>query len=349
MFKTFLKGAALIALSSVFICSCGYCSNKNLDILTAFSSQMKKENSLWVGTFQLVFNDMKNEILKKDVVFKGEKPTKDLNLLNSQEFDKSMLNEESYYTSYGLTSPEAKKQIEKDILAKFNEKSSILDTLDWSKGYQKYYAYAMLKKDFEFPNEFDKLKSAKFNNSKEKFNYFGINEKSSDLLDDNVGVLFYNGKNDYAVRLYTKNDDIVYLYRTDDSSNFKKQFEKMQTQSKKFKGNRFFGENDTLMVPNLKLKDQRNYKELCNKIIEGTDRMIFSDAIETIELELNSKGGRVKSEAALMTRTMSLRHPDTSEGRDFNFDKPFTMFLIDKGKKDPYLAIKVKNLKGINK
>ena len=344
-----MKKTLLAIMSIVFLSASAFCASNQTDILTLFSSKSKAENKIWVGTFQLVFNDMKNNIIKHNIEFLKEKPTKELKGLNSEEFSADMLNPESYFTSYGETSPEAKEEIKKAIFEKFKETSDILDSMDWSKGMGKYYAYAMLKKEFEFLNEFDKLEKSKFNNSKEKYNFFGITKNSDKILDDNLAVLFYNSDKDYAVRLYTKNNDIVYLYRTDKKDEFNKLFDEMQKQSKKYKGNRFFLAQDTLKIPNLNIKKERKYTELCNKQIKGTDIM-FSDAIETVQLELDNKGGKVKSEAAIMTKMAALPPmDDKAKPRNFNFDKTFVMFLIDKGKTDPYLALRVKDLKDFTK
>lgn len=338
----------LTILSVLLLFGCGYCKNSSeLDILTLFSSASDSNNKVWIGTFQLVFNDMKNNIIKKNIEFVKEKPTKELKGLNSEEFNSNMLNEQSYYTSYGETSFEARDKIKIDLKNKFDTTSDLIDNLDWSKGIGKFYAYAMLKKEFNFLNPFDKLDAKPFNNSKKAFNYFGINKNSKNNLDDNVAVLFYNNDNDYAVRLFTQNDDIVYLYRTDSNKDFKTMYKSLEKQSEKFKGDRFFKTQDTIMIPDLNFKKERKYNELCNKIIKGTDSLYFSDAIETIQFSLNNEGGKVKSEAAIMTKMALYPIADKSKPRHFNFDKTFVLFLIDKGKNDPYMALRVKNLEGL--
>lgn len=344
-----MKKILLSTLAAVLLSGCAMCANsKSLDILTLFSTKSYSQNKAWVGTFQLVWNDMKNNIIKKDIKFIGEKPTRELIGLNNEEFNSTMLNDSSYYTSYGKTTPLAKEQIKNDIFKKFSEKSDILDMMDWSEGIGKYYAYAMLKKEFEFFEAFDKLEKTSFNNSKEKYDFFGIKEDSKEILDNNVGVLFYNNKNDFALQLRTQSNDIVYLYRTNSNNAFDKLYEKMIKKSEKYQGNKEFAKADTLKVPNLKINSQRKYPTLTNKQIEGTD-LYFSDAIETLQLELDNKGGKVKSEAMIMTKNCLL-HPEANiKPREFNFDKTFVMFLADAGKENPYLALRIKDLSEFQK
>lgn len=344
-----MKKILLTALAGLLLVACSQnVPAKDIDILTLFSSESNSADKIWVGTFQLVFNDMKNNLFKREIEFVNEEPTQELIGLNAEEFNKSMLNDSSYYTSFGPVSPSAKETVKKGIYEKFKETSAIIDKFDWSKVPGKFYAYAMLKKQFEFFEPFDKLEKASFNNSQKQYDFFGINDESKSILDKNVNVLFYNNENDYALQLLTTSGDIVFLYRTNSNENFKKQYDKMLKNSENYSGNKEFTSIDTLKVPNLKINSKREYPELCNKTIVGS-KLFFSDAIETIELELDNKGGKVKSEAMLITKMNFIPPERNPQPRHFDFDKTFTMFLIDSGKTDPYLALRVDDLSKFQK
>lgn len=87
-------------------------------------------NSVWCGTFQLVWNDMVNKVVKQDVVFTPQE--KIVENLNKQTFKEDQLSETDYYKIYDLLTLDLKEKIEKAIKEKFNEQSDILDSIDWS-------------------------------------------------------------------------------------------------------------------------------------------------------------------------------------------------------------------------
>ena len=99
-----------------------------------FSLTMDDEiqnNTAWCGTFQLIWNDLKNDLAKQDIVFIDDPNLQVVENLNKEEFKEEHLSEESYYKTYGHPSIEFKKQIEEAIKEKLNETSDILDDFNW--------------------------------------------------------------------------------------------------------------------------------------------------------------------------------------------------------------------------
>lgn len=316
----------------------------SIEVLPTMNTQSTAQNRIWVGTFQLVWNELTDKIVKAPVKFL-DFDSQMANNLNQKQFKKSNLNEKSYYVKSGIVSPALKAEIEKNIKSKFHETSDILKMFDFTYNPEKIFVYAMLKKDFRFTNAFDKLATGNFGNSQEKVKYFGINDNSNQKLYKNVSVLFYNDDNDFAVKLYTKGKDEVLLYRTNDDKTFDKYYAELNDKTAKYSGDKNFVKNDTLTIPDIKLYQETSFNELEGHQIVGTNMQI-DKTIETVDFRMNNKGVKLKSEAAIMLRCMSLA---PREGRDFTFNNNFVLFLIEKNQNTPYYAMKVSDVAAINK
>lgn len=316
----------------------------SIEVLPTMNTQSTAQNRIWVGTFQLVWNELTDKIVKAPVKFL-DFDSQIANNLNQKQFKKSNLNEKSYYVKSGIVSPALKAEIEKNIKSKFHETSDILKMFDFTYNPEKIFVYAMLKKDFRFTNAFDKLATGNFGNSQEKVKYFGINDNSNPKLYKNVSVLFYNDDNDFAVKLYTKGKDEVLLYRTNDDKTFDKYYAELNDKTAKYSGDKNFVKNDTLTIPDIKLYQETSFNELEGHQIVGTNMQI-DKTIETVDFKMNNKGVKLKSEAAIMLRCMSLA---PREGRDFTFNNNFVLFLIEKNQNTPYYAMKVSDVAAINK
>lgn len=316
----------------------------SIEVLPTMNTQSTAQNRIWVGTFQLVWNELTDKIVKAPVKFL-DFDSQMANNLNQKQFKKSNLNEKSYYIKSGIVSPALKAEIEKNIKSKFHETSDILKMFDFTYNPEKIFVYAMLKKDFRFTNAFDKLATGNFGNSQEKVKYFGINDNSNPKLYKNVSVLFYNDDNDFAVKLYTKGKDEVLLYRTNDDKTFDKYYAELNDKTAKYSGDKNFVKNDTLTIPDIKLYQETSFNELEGHQIVGTNMQI-DKTIETVDFRMNNKGVKLKSEAAIMLRCMSLA---PREGRDFTFNNNFVLFLIEKNQNTPYYAMKVSDVAAINK
>lgn len=316
--------------------------SEKIQMLPVFSSEAKQPDRLWVGTFQLVWNEFSDNIVKGHILFKDGTPeiAKQLNL---QSFKKTMLSENSYYTAYGETSSELKTQIEDAIMEKFGEKSDVLDKIDWDNPNNAYLIYAMLVKNFDFNTRFDVLKKEKFGSKNKNVQYFGIDKESRRQLYNGVSVLFYNSPFDFAVSLQSDNDEVI-LYRTSSNKTFKELYSDMKKKAQKYKGSKRFLAGDQLKVPYMSIKTSTDYKDLCNKEILNTDRLYIGQALQTVDFHMNNTGVKLKSEAALDIQFMSMPVMVKERGRNFFFDNTFLLFMKEKDKSLPYFALRVDNM-----
>lgn len=315
----------------------------DFEIIPTMNTVSNAKNTVWVGTFQLIWNDLIDEIIKAPVEFAGEKSVMADNL-NKKDFTVNELSDASYYKKLGLASPGLRKEIETAIKEKFNEKSDILGKFNWTPAKGKYILYAMLKKDFQFIKPFDELLPDEFNGSKGKVKYFGINEDSSSGLRSTVRVLFYNGKDDYAIMLRSKQGDNVYLYRTNDDKTLDVLYEEMQHKAMYYMGIRTFGKKDEFKAPVIDFKKEREFSELCNKRIENSDFMI-QKALETVQFKMDRTGVKLKSEAGIMVG-LTCCPGFREEPRYFYFNDRYVIFLQE-NKLKPYFGMKIEDAKAL--
>ena len=315
--------------------------NTKLNIVVSLEDEISA-NTAWCGTFNLIWNDLKNDLAKQDIVFTPQ--SKVAENLNKGTFNTSQLSEDSYYKVYGKTSKELKKQIEKAIKEKFNETSDILDDFDWEKDpNQSYFLYAMLKKEFEFPMVFTELENGEFGNYK-NVRYFGINSSTEKQVREQVKVLYYNSSKDFAVKLKTKGNDEVIISRGNKEKNFGEIYKGILDSEKKYEGITEFTVVDTLKIPNIKFNLKKEITEVEKKpfLFSNGDEYYIEKALQTIEFELDKRGGKIKSEAGMMVNLRAAINPE--EPREFLVDDTFTIFLKETEKDLPYFAAQISDI-----
>ncbi len=294
-------------------------------------------NKVWIGTFNLVWNDFMDEVIGGPVEFENYY-SELANELNAQSFKVDQLNENSYYKIQGETSYELKNKIEDGIMKKFKETSTILDKIEWGNP-QGYILYAMLKKEFNYIENFPILSPDVFGDSEEKIKYFGIDSNTRREASENIKVLFYNSSEDFAVQLKTKEGDEVILYKTvEENKSFKENYKELIEKEKEYTGSKIFEKSDIIKIPFISLKAEINYDELCGKKIKGSE-IFIRQALQTVEFDLNNCGGSVKSEAAIEV----LEGITFQKGREFIYNNDFILYLKEEQKENPYFALEVDN------
>ena len=330
---------------------------ENIEVVPTKRDTISKD-AAWCATFQLVWNDMKNEVVKKDVVFDEGNP-KIVDNLNKEEFTEDMISSDHYYKIYGLKSLALKSEIERGIQEKFNQKSDILNDFDWSSkalndpnnsNESRYFFYTMLYRKFEFLKEFKSLDNANFGDKYENIEYFGIDQNSESEVRNQINVLFYNSEDDFALLINTKSNDEIIYYKNPTGDNFNKIYSNMIAKSRMYRGNTTFTEYDEFKAPKMSFNIKREYEELEGKEFATADsiydKAVIEKAIQSIKLSIDEKGGEIKSEAAIDIRNYAtaIQSETKIEKRYFNVDDTFVLFLREKGKDTPYFAARVEDI-----
>lgn len=298
-------------------------------------------NMAWCGAFQLVWNDMQDNLVAGDVKF--DEPNEMVDNLNKQKFNENSISNEYYYKKWGLVNENLKEEIASGIKEKFNETSDILDVFNWTEEEDKYLFYAMLKRVFEFENEFTILEKNNFGKTK-NVEYFGINDETEEPVRNQVEVLYYTNENDFAVVLYTKQGDNIMLVRNPEGNTFEEIYANANEKASNDSGSKSFGEKDTLSVPNINLDVMKRYSELENKPFNNKDNepVFISQAYQTVKMTLDNKGGSVKSEAGLFTQKYAGKI--NTNPRNFDFNDKFAIFLLNDSN-NAYFAANVEDIK----
>lgn len=313
---------------------------KGAEVVPTLSDKVSADTS-WCPTFQLIWNDFKNDIVKEDIKF--DEKSDILDNLNKEDFTTKDISDNYYYKIYGRKNLELKNKIETAIKEKFNQTSDILDQFDWSSDaldsgedvIDRYFLYSMLYREFEFNRKFDTFND-KFKEI-ENVKYFGI-IKDNDEIRDQIKVYYYNDENDFAIKLITKNNDEVIVIKNPKGETFEEIYNNI-----KGKETTDFNSDDNFMMPKIDFNVLREYNELENRKIETIDGIYTVEkAIQSIRFSLDEKGGKVKSEAG-----MDVKFETTASDkkiRNFYVDDTFALLLKESNKEKPYFALRVDDI-----
>lgn len=293
--------------------------NHNISMNPSYQSTIDENtiNNLWVGTLDIAWKELESQLeMDKIDLQDGNLPVVDD--LNSSTFTKDMLDSNDYSISVERTETQGYK----------------IDT--------------SLNKELNFAIPFDNFSDMyewKFGDSEEIIKYFGINNASSEEMNKNVEILFFNRENEnsarsdnFAIKLKTKEGDEIILYRTNENKNFDEYYKDIQNKASSYTESKEFLEGDELRIPFVRVNGMIAHNELYGKFIKDTN-MFFTDVIQNVNFNLNDKGCNLSSEVTLVTEVTGI----SMEPRFCYFDDQFVIFMKEANSDQPYFALKVDN------
>jgi hypothetical protein len=307
------------------------------------------KNIIWCSSFQLAWNELKNDVIREPVQVIGAEALAER--LNTAKQSTADLLAESYYAAAGVVGDGIVPTIQSEMAKRFpSEPVPQFNSMppDWIIAYSYLEAYIKFTTPFR-PAERG-LVFTDSQGTQTKVDSFGIWDcflPQYKKVVEQVNILYYRGDpNDYertlefAVDLckftqpyqvvvacippkHTLAQTLAYL-QDKIAGPIEEQFR------------RELGSSDTLLVPNMFWKITHHFQELEGKNLAnpGFEPLPLVTAYQMIQFRLDRTGAILKSEALLNIAAIP---------RDFICDRPFLIYLKKRDAKHPFFVMWVDN------
>ena len=299
------------------------------------------KNLIYCSTFQLAWNELRDEIIKEDIRLTDEPSM--VKVLNKKMTTKADISEDCYVATAGFGGDGILERINEALRLKFKHEAP---TVEVQLRPDSILAYAFLLKDLKFATPFESLKAPiRFRSASRtvRVRAFGIREyrprqQRHAKMGRQVSILAYEYRTDECVvSLASKSPrDEIILARVKPGGTL---LETIRSAQKMIEDGRpdSLHSHDTLQIPKLDFDVRHSYAELINKFLlnKGFTSYWIARARQDIRFRLNEKGAMLKSKAEIEV--------ESAQERWLIFDSPFLVYLREKQGEYPYLAIWVDN------
>lgn len=310
------------------------------DIVASLDSEtISGRNLVYCATFQLVWNELADEIIKSPIELNGNLQL--VQSLNKRLFEKRDISPSCYLAMAGFGQNGIVEQIQHELRERFHREPE----LDIQIPPDGILAYAYLEKSLLFETKFDVYSEPLLFDGKINVQSFGVAQNST--ASSQIAILDYYDSDNFILKFQklanADTDEIVLakvtpkstlvetvesvLSRVDEKSNSPTTRKNLETVEK-------------VQIPKLCFNILREYRELEGKFVlnQGFQDYFIAVAQQVTKFQLDETGANLSSEAL-----MKLLRGIAPEPRKFVFDKPFLLFIKEPQSRFPYLALWIDN------
>jgi len=310
------------------------------------------KNIIWCSSFQLAWNEVKDNVIHAPLQVIGAEET--AARLNQAKQSTSDLESNSFYAAGGRTKDGIIGKIKKDMTAKFP--SHPLPDLDQYDGVPQgilAYSYLTANALFKYPFEqgekgLDFTDSHGARTEVTDFGSWPKRESQKDRIRKQVEVLYLrypensDGPDEYAIDLCRDSRPyqvVVAMVKPKDSLAETLAYARLQIEesSKRpdFAVERWLHTTDVVAVPEMFWKIEHHFSELIGRVVaNAAPAMPIAEAMQTTEFRLDRRGAAVGSEAVLYIKAAP---------REFVFNRPFLVYMQKRGAAQPFFVMWVDN------
>lgn len=298
---------------------------------------VKGENLVWCATFQMAW-DRAGGALGKPLTFKPQPRLADE--LNRRAFDLKWVAEDAVFVSGGVAKAGAEEEITAGARKLGCRDSELLKDLAPRLTPGELVFFAMLKKDLAFPKPFARLGSRRLAGKDVPCFGFAPELTGAEDLRRQVRVHHYGAENDFVIELLAKESGEQLLLARLPERPATLAGARDTTLKHLHADAPEAAWNDLLVVPNLALATKTRFGEL-EGLRETKSGLILTQAMQLVDLRMDEKGVKLKSEAAVSFGCSA--QPARIEPRRIVLKPPFVVLMKRKDAPEPYFAAWVAN------
>jgi len=303
------------------------------------------KNVIWCATFQLAWNELRDDVIGEPVRITGAKDI--CARLNTATATTADLEPGSYYAKAGFVNAGTVEQIEKDMASRFPDVTPPEFDVDDPDLVAVMYAYLAASVKFSSP----------FYENDTKLGFkgvpvssFGISATNHDARHEvlrQVEILYSPGS---AYDDWSPDDEFVIdpckhttpyqiiLARIALRATLTETLSDLNAKLAEDRGSDLY-EGEPFLVPNLNWKLSHQFGDLEDKFLgnQGHESRWLEELHQRIEFRLDRSGAELRSQASGMEK-------DAAEGeRRFVFDRPFLIVMKKRGAERPFFVMWVDN------
>jgi hypothetical protein len=306
------------------------------------------KNALYCSTVQIAWNALQDKFIKEPIRLEGDPPM--AQALNKRLSTKADLPKESYVAMAGVLKEEFLQRLNKLLKEKFGDQAPPEVKEPIRLGPPQIFAYAYLFKNLQFEKPFELLANPLPFNSEAYTIAFGIDRYQDDEKHREMGkqvkVIEYKSEDQFVIHLQTKSvNDVMVLAKVKPETTLLKTIQAVEgTTNIGYWDEPRLRKEETLRIPVLNFNVNHTFPELSGKLMnKGKRDWSIGRVTQWTRFKLNQKGAMLKSEARIGGLADNMPSLKEYPPRKFIFDKPFLIYLKQKGAKYPYFAMWVGN------
>lgn len=322
---------------------------KRTTILPALDSPiLKNHNIIWCSSFQLAWNELKDNIIKAPILL-GENQEL-AGLLNQANQSKQDIMEDEYYARAGLVGENIIETIQQEMKQKYPNEPvpSFEDVLPGDSIVS--YSFLSANVRFKIPY-FENDKELVYTDStgnKTSITSFGIREQDDYAffkLRRQIKILFCERDEEFKVMkcavdlCQESSPNQIVLAMIEPKETLIETLSYIDQQYKNTPEDEYyheFGPNDVLLVPNIFWRIVHRFNELEGKTIQNPEYQGWpiQRAMQVIQFRLDRSGAELKSESKLYVQPIPTFYV---------FDRPFLIYIKKRGADYPFFTMWVDN------